>query len=528
VPNVPPVAATATYTYDSLNRPTAITDSGSATFGYGYDAVDRLVSRTLPNDVVSTYQFDGLDRLTGLTDVKGQGTIASAQYQYDASGNITQKTDGSGTHGYSYDSIRRLTSATHPGGSNESYAYDAVGNRTSSHRSTSYGYQPFNRLQTTSAATFNYDNNGNLLSKAESAGTTTFTWDYENRLTGVTPPTGPSVSYKYDALGRRVERRTGTLDYTQFTYDGQDVVLDRNGDGSTVSYLNGPGLDNKLRQSGLSGTFYYLSDHLRSTTALTDVLGNVVEQNSYDSFGDGAGSTRTRYGYTGRERDQTTGLYYYRARWYDSQEGRFISEDPIGFSAGVNFYAYVGGNPLTRRDPSGLDWLENLSDFSAGFGDTISFGWTATFRQYWNYDDVVNRCSGWYKAGEWTGTAHQLVSAGAGIAKVTGGILARRAASRAAREAAEEIAEEVVESNLDDGVRIIKEYMGDGAKANKSPGGSDLIIRSADRTKQIRFDLTNPHGMKPHINFEVWRPRGLYPGDRKMIEVLNLHIFPKP
>ena len=76
---------------------------------------------------------------------------------------------------------------------------------------------------------------------------------------------------------------------------------------------------------------------------------------NYDSFGNSAGSSRTRYGYTGRERDPDTGLLYYRARWHDPQVGRFISEDPIGFlGRDVNLYGYVRNDPLRMIDPSGL------------------------------------------------------------------------------------------------------------------------------------------------------------------------------
>ena len=78
------------------------------------------------------------------------------------------------------------------------------------------------------------------------------------------------------------------------------------------------------------------------------------ESQQYDSFGQGAGSTRTRYGYTGRERDAETNLYFYRARWYDPQAGRFISEDPIGLDGGINLFAYVENNPINLVDPSGL------------------------------------------------------------------------------------------------------------------------------------------------------------------------------
>jgi RHS repeat-associated protein len=91
-----------------------------------------------------------------------------------------------------------------------------------------------------------------------------------------------------------------------------------------------------------------------STTALTDDSGNIVEQITYDAFGNSSGSAYTRYTYTDRERDALTGLMYYRARFYDPQLGRFISEDPIGLSGGVNQFAYVSNNPQNGTDPSGL------------------------------------------------------------------------------------------------------------------------------------------------------------------------------
>src|SRR6185369_7470888 len=94
---------------------------------------------------------------------------------------------------------------------------------------------------------------------------------------------------------------------------------------------------------------------LDSTIALTGANGDVVERMFYDAFGESSGSSLTRYGYTGRERDPLTGLTYYRARWYDAQQGRFISEDPIGFDNGeTNFYAYVENDPIGFNDPMGL------------------------------------------------------------------------------------------------------------------------------------------------------------------------------
>ena len=83
-------------------------------------------------------------------------------------------------------------------------------------------------------------------------------------------------------------------------------------------------------------------------------------------------------------------------------------------------------------------------------------------------------------------------------------------------------------SNLGKVSDDILEWVGPKSTMSKPPGGSDLILRSSDGTKQIRFDLTNPHGLQPHVNVETFVPRNLFPGDRKMIQTVNEHVFPKP
>ncbi len=113
-----------------------------------------------------------------------------------------------------------------------------------------------------------------------------------------------------------------------------------------------------------AGKYYYLADGLGSIVDLTEETEAVVESYEYDSFGkitikDAAGSTLQAsgvgnfYTYTSREYDSETGLYFYRARYYDPTIGRFISADPIGFNGGGNFYGYVGGNPILLIDPFG-------------------------------------------------------------------------------------------------------------------------------------------------------------------------------
>jgi RHS repeat-associated protein len=349
-----------TYKYDAVDRLTKILDAAGLAFTFDYDATSKLTQKKAPNGVKTAYQYDGLDRLTRLLDTKGVTTIADHQYQYNPASQITQIAEPTITRSYGYDSVDRLTSANYsnPLQPHENYAYDGVGNRTASQLSASYSYQRFNRLTSTSSATYSYDANGNLVSKIDSTGTTQYTWDFENRLRQVTLPNGNTVNYKYDALGRRIQRTPGAGVSTNFVYDGQDVVKDLNSDGSTVDYLNGLGIDNKLRltdsRQAALGPLYFLQDHLGSTTALTNSLGVSVAQVAYDSFGNSSGNSLTRYDYTGRERDAATGLMYHRARWYDPQVGRFVSEDPTVLAGGINQFTYVHNNAQNATDPSGL------------------------------------------------------------------------------------------------------------------------------------------------------------------------------
>jgi hypothetical protein len=130
------------------------------------------------------------------------------------------------------------------------------------------------------------------------------------------------VRYRYDALGRRVARNLGGgREVTKFTYDGDDILVDDNF-GTLTKYINGDGIDNKLRLSVGSAASYFLSDHLGSTNGLVSNTGSLASSTSYDSFGDQTATLNSRYGFTGRERDDFTGLLYYRARFYDPNLGQ--------------------------------------------------------------------------------------------------------------------------------------------------------------------------------------------------------------
>ncbi len=232
-------------------------------------------------------------------------------------------------------------------------------------------------MASTATATMNYDANGNTIQKSEGSNFWRYTWDYENRLVKASTRK-QNVRYKYDALGRRVERN---FDYgkerTKYTHDGLDVLADDDF-GTLTKYLDGPGIDNKLRTQTGSNVNYFLTDHLGSTNGLTDSSGNLNSSANYDSFGNRTGNLASRYQFTGREYDNFTGQYFYRARFYDSALGRFTSEDPIGFRGGdVNIYSYVSNKPLLHVDPTGLDMCGVVVGGSGWGGAVVGGGGTA-------------------------------------------------------------------------------------------------------------------------------------------------------
>lgn len=242
------------------------------------------------------------------------------------------------------------------GTGNESYTFDGVGNRTASHLSATYGYQAYNRMTSTASATMTYNANANLTQKIEGGTTWTYAWDYENRMTSAANGTA-TAQYRYDPLGRRIRRIVAaTGEDTKFIYDGLDVIMDDDTTTGVTKYQNGPGIDDKLKLTNGGVSKYFIADHLGSTVALTDATGAVAEQNSYDSFGNQSNpGFSSRYQYSGREYDPLSGFYFYRARWYDANVGRFVSEDPIGLAGGdINIYAYVKNNSAAFRDPTGL------------------------------------------------------------------------------------------------------------------------------------------------------------------------------
>lgn len=366
------------YGYDSANRLKTITGP-AGTFTYGYDPQGRRESLTYPNQIVASYGYDDLQRLTSLSHQSQSTAIAGYGYTHDQVGNRKTKS-GTINETYDYDELYRLTQATTAKGT-ESYTYDPVGNRKTGPgpKDTKYQYDAANRQTSGKVLSYLYDNQGNQTSRltANPDKSWTLAWDYENRLTRIEKNKGAekqTVSFKYDPFGRRIEKKlttaTKTITWT-YVYDGDDIALEIESDGTTTTktfYTHGQNIDEHLALERNGSFYYYHADGLGSVTAITDANRNVVQRYSYDSFGriTAQNSFKSSYTFTSREYDPQTGLYYYRARYYDPVEGRFISKDPIGFDGeDVTLYGYVQNNPINFTDPSGLRRCFNFDKFAS-------------------------------------------------------------------------------------------------------------------------------------------------------------------
>lgn len=225
---------------------------------------------------------------------------------------------------------------------------------------------------------YTYDTAGNITQAAETGPAGTLTWKYAydalNRLRAVRYR-GSSwgadslvARYAYDVLGRRIAKRVywsplsgAPATYKRFVYHGDQVAFETDSAGTvSTKYSWAPGVDNLLGFSDSTGTYYNaVTDHLGSVRGLVRRDGTWMMHQRFTPYGaklarDSAGALPTlRYGWTGREHDAESGLVYFRARYYDPVQRRFAQEDPIGHAGGLNVYGYVGGQPLSARDPSG-------------------------------------------------------------------------------------------------------------------------------------------------------------------------------
>ena len=167
-----------------------------------------------------------------------------------------------------------------------------------------------------------------------------------------------TITYGYDSAGRRIEKAYDGQTVMKYLYDGGHIIAEYDGTDSLLhKYIYGPGVDQPICMIDVAdsnATYYYHFDGLGSVIALTNSAGSVVNLYEYSVYGEVSATDPNhpnRFLFTGREFDADTGLYYYRARYYNPYIARFLQTDPAGDA--MNPYVYCGNDPLGAIDPSG-------------------------------------------------------------------------------------------------------------------------------------------------------------------------------
>ncbi|HEY0780577.1 MAG TPA: RHS repeat-associated core domain-containing protein [Gemmatirosa sp.] len=352
---------------------------------FSYDNGLRVTARfNSTQSVERQYTYDNAGQLTGMQDFAVQPGQCTSNYSNPTGTQIVG--DGPMTTTCAPTSMSPLTAL-------RSFQYDAVGNPSGA--GFTVAPNTGNQLTVANGQQLNYDADGNMYWRViNGVGVQGLTWNSLGQLASVwnnpnqtTTGLTQMVTFGYDAWGRRVRKtnlNTGAITY--FVWDGDNLAADADGTGRIVAqYAYYPGgLDQPhsvlvAPTAGGAATLYdYATELPGHVVGLVDGGGALAARYTYQPFGIAdtvqeslAGGWTNRLRFEGREYDAETGLYYNRARYYDPALQRFLSPDPTGLQAGINWYTYAGNNPVNYRDPSGTCPTEELAPVTQDDGSVV-------------------------------------------------------------------------------------------------------------------------------------------------------------
>jgi RHS repeat-associated protein len=317
------------------------------------DSFSVAAADSLNGGAITYENWGGGDRIT--SQYLGQNFVGGYEkrYRYDQLGRLRQACVHTvqGACNGEYGLVNLFT---------DIYTYDLAGNRTDPLANAVIGAG--NRTSQFKGYTLSYDLNGNIIAKVGNGKNWTYNWDGLNRLVALRQGGVLTDSMTYDALGRRVHRTIASGGGERYVYDEDHVLLDVAAGTNQILREYGwyPGTDRLLSVTNTGGwTGVAVLDPAMNASVrgwMNEVGGARLKEYYSTAWGAISADTgvRTRFRMAGREYDQESGLYFMRARYYDADLGRFLSEDPSGIAGGLNLYAYAENDPVNSRDPSGL------------------------------------------------------------------------------------------------------------------------------------------------------------------------------
>lgn len=315
--------------YDSDGRLTSISVPGIQNLSFGYDTANRIthIGNGIDTSMTQTVGYDAMSRVTSMSS-----TADNESYRYDADGNrLTSAANGASTTYTTDANNNRLLSANTTSSGNAQYGYDAQGNTSTKNGSVAYQYNPFNRLSQSGGATF-----------------------YVN------------------PEGQRLRKAGGSTGVTYFAPDISGALMAENDNGTWVDYVR---LNGRLIGRISGGQVHAIhTDQVDRPDTVTNASRNVIWHAKNYPFGNTVtqANITLNLGFPGQYYDAETWLWNNGYRDYNSASGRYIESDPIGLRGGANTYAYAGSNPLMYTDPYGLWSVTFGGYFGAGF--ELTFG----------------------------------------------------------------------------------------------------------------------------------------------------------
>lgn len=433
------VQGTVSYTRDANFWLTGLT-VGSTTTTFGHDDDGLLTSTTVAGQTLTLARDPGNGLLTGSTlgslndswvhnafaeptDYQarlGSTPLLGFGYGRDALGRITTLAERDGveadiTTAYGYDTAGRLETVQRDGVPASAYVFDANGNRrehrigmASLLRGRSWAclgdltgtaevlvlgsYDAQDRMTSYGTCSYTYTANGELSARTDTAtgATTSYRYDVLGNLQEATLADGSHIAYTIDGQNRRVGKAIDGVPVQGFLYGNQlEPVAELDGSGQVVAtfvYAERPHVPSLMLKGGK--LYRIVADHLGSVGRVVDTAtGAIAQRMAYDEYGNVVADSNPGFqpfGFAGGIHDRDTGLTRFGARDYDPISGRWTAKDPIRFAGGdANLYAYVGGNPISFIDPTGLlstDAQKLVCDYMGTANGDVAEAWARSLQ----------------------------------------------------------------------------------------------------------------------------------------------------